>query len=138
MQRVQPYWFMWSLSDDELQEFFDYNSTVADVTGHLLPVSPEGIVGALTAAGVASSVYEVATKGAKAAANERVRAVAGSKLVEAVARRLGVPTDSVAGAGYAAIPIAIVVGGLNIMAKKNSGRARRELAARGLLAYEDL
>lgn len=138
MQRVQPYWFMWSLSDEELQEFFEFNSSVASVTGHILPVSPEGLVGGLTVAGVAATTYEVATHGAKTVASNRVRAVAGSPLVEAVARRLGVSTAGVAGAGYAAIPVAIVVAGLNVMAKKNSAKARRELAARGLLAYDDL
>lgn len=138
MQRVQPYWFMWSLSDEELREFFDFNASVAEVTGHILPSSPDSIIGGLTAAAVASSAYEVATKGARAVASDRVRAVAGSGLVEAVARRLGVSTTSVAQAGYAAIPIAIVVAGLNVMAKNSSDRARRELSARGLLAYDDL
>ncbi|WP_404363869.1 hypothetical protein [Marinobacter sp.] len=138
MQRVQPYWFMWSLNDEELRDFFDFNKTVAGVTGHILPSSPEGIVGGLTAAGVASAAYEVATKGARAAASDRVRALAGSGLVEAVARRLGVSTRSVALAGYAAIPIAIVIAGLNVMSKNSSDKARRELSARGLLAYSDL
>lgn len=138
MQRVQPYWFMWSLSDAELRDFFDFNKSVANVTGQALPGSPESIVGGLTAAGVATAAYEFATKGARAVATDRVRAVAGSGLVESVARRLGVSTAGVVNAGYAAIPIAIVVAGLNVMAKNSSDRARRELSARGLLAYEDL
>lgn len=38
----------------------------------------------------------------------------------------------------AAVPTLIVLSGLNIMAKHESGKARRELAARGLLVYDDL
>lgn len=40
--------------------------------------------------------------------------------------------------GVAAVPTLIVLSGLNIMAKHESGKARRELAARGLLVYDDL
>lgn len=138
MQRVQPFWFMWSLSDEELRDFFDFNSSVANVTDHVLPAGAEGIVGSLTVAGVASATYELASKGPRAVAVDRVRAVAGSNLVEAVARRLGVSTGSIARAGYVAIPIAVIVAGLNVMAKKSSDKARRELSARGLLAYDDL
>ncbi len=138
MQRVQPYWFMWSLSDGELQEFFEFNMSVSKVTEHIVPSGLDTIVGGLTSAALASTAYEVATRGAKAVASDRFRAVAGSSLVEAVARRLGVSAGSVALAGYVAIPIAIVIAGLNVMAKNSSDRARRELSARGLLAYEDL
>lgn len=138
MQRVQPYWFMWSLSDEELREFFEFNASVAKVTGHVVPSGLDSIVGGLTAAAVATTAYEVATKGAKSVARDRIRAVAGSGLVEAVARRLGVSSGSVIQTGYVAIPIAIVIAGLNVMAKNSSDRARRELSARGLLAYDDL
>jgi len=40
--------------------------------------------------------------------------------------------------GAAALPALIVISGLNIMAKKEAANAKRELAARGLLVYEDL
>ncbi len=138
MQRVQPSWFMWSLSDEELREFFEFNSSVASVTGHLLPLDPSTITGGLTVAGVASATYELATRGPRAVAVDRVRALASSGLVEAVAKRLGVGSGAITRAGFVAIPIAITVAGLNIMAKNSSAKARKELAARGLLAYSEL
>lgn len=138
MQRVQPYWFMWALSDEELQSFFRLNSNVAKVTGHLLPVTPESIIGGLTVAGLATAVYEVSARGGGAVAREQVRALASSRLVEAISKSLGVSERSMRGTGSAAIPIAIVVSGLNVMARNGSERARRELTARGLLAYRDL
>ncbi|PSF05992.1 hypothetical protein C7H09_11660 [Marinobacter fuscus] len=138
MQRVQPYWFMWSLSDEELQGFFELNNAVETVTGHLVPSGLDGILGGLTVAALATTAYEVATSGGKALVKDRVRAVAGSQLVEAVARRLGANPAIVVQAGYIVIPVAIVIAGLNIMAKHSSERARRELSARGLLAYKDL
>ena len=138
LQRVQPIWFMWSFSDEELIHFFNFQRSIVNITDQMLPVNTDSIAGGLTVAGVATAAYQVAKHGTQTVATETVRTVAGSSLVEAVSRRLGVSTRAVTASGVAAIPIVITIAGFNLMAKNGSKRAHRELAARGLLAYNEL
>ena len=56
----------------------------------------------------------------------------------AVGRRFGLSPAAVKTLGLVSIPALIVISGLNIMAKKQAGQAKQELAARGLLIYKDL
>jgi hypothetical protein len=47
---VQKYWFMWSLSDEELQEFYHFAKIKAGVTDQMNPLSlPDISVGTLAA-----------------------------------------------------------------------------------------
>lgn len=133
-QSVQPYWYMWSLSDEEVKEFFTFSSTTAEVTGQFNPLSfPD-----LTAAAVATSVYVMANEGPRAVASRALSPLKKSELVMAVARRFGLGPEAVRALGVAAVPALIVISGLNIMAKRQAALAKRELAARGLLVYGDL
>lgn len=133
-QSVQPYWYMWSLSDEEVKEFFTFSSTTAAVTGQFNPLSfPD-----LTAAAVATSVYVMAAGGPRAVASQALSPLKKSELVMAVARRFGLGPEAVRALGVAAVPALIVISGLNIMAKKQTAQAKRELAARGLLVYGGL
>lgn len=133
-QYAQPYWYMWSLSDEELKEFYAETSATAKVTDQFNPLG----VPSLTVATVAVGVYRVANGGAVAAASNALSSLRKSELVMAVGRRLGLGPAVVQALGALALQALIVISGVNIMAKKNATRAKRELAARGLLAYEDL
>lgn len=133
-QSVQPYWYMWSLSDEEVREFFTFSSNTVAITGQFNPLSaPEA-----TAATVAGAVYVLSKGGPRAVASQAASALKRSELVMAVARRFGMGPEAAKVLGIAAVPALIVISGLNIMARKQSAQAKRELAARGLLVYSDL
>jgi len=133
-QSVQPYWYMWSLSDEELQEFFQFSKSKAAITDQMNPVStPNVTVGAL-----AGAIYYTSKNGLRAQAMQILAPFKESGLAKEVARRLGFQNRMVSGIGLMSIPAIIIISGLNIMATKESRMAKRELAARGLLAYSDL
>lgn len=133
-QRVQPYWYMWSLSDEELKEFYSFNSNTAAATKQLNPLPlPD-----LTVATVASGIYFLSSRGRRMAAAQALSSLQRSELVMAVGRRFGLSQGAVTALGKAALPALIVISGLNIVAKNQSEQAKKELAARGLLAYKDL
>lgn len=133
-QLVQPYWYMWSLSDEELKEFFTFSKNTATVTDQMNPLSLPSI----TVAGVATGVLMASKNGVRSAVLTHFNILKESSLVKEVAKRLGFENRIVSAAGALSIPTIIVISGLNIMAKKQSDGARRELAARGLLVYSDL
>jgi hypothetical protein len=116
-----------------VKEFFKYNQTVASITNQFNPVSSPP-----TLATLAGSVYLLSTKGANAVISQLSSSLSTSPLVFATAKKFGIGGESlriIGGAGVAAI---IVISGINIMAKNSSARAKRELAARGLLMYKNL
>ena len=133
-QSVQPYWYMWSLSDEELREFFEFSTTTLEVTDQFNPLSPPN----LTVTTVASGILIMSQGGGRALASDAINAIRKSNLVTAVARRFGLNQSVARSLGIAAVPALIVISGLNIMAKKQAGDAKRELAARRLLVYQDL
>ncbi len=131
---VQRYWYMWSLSDYELLEFFNFNSDIAAVTDQFNPISSEPV----TVATLAGGIYAVSQQGAKGYMSNTVSNVLRSPLVTAVGTKFGLSRQGLRILGGVGVASLIVISGINIMAKKSSDRARRELAARGLLAYSDL
>ncbi|NWO05872.1 MAG: hypothetical protein HLX50_09310 [Alteromonadaceae bacterium] len=133
-QSVEPFWYMWSLSDEELMEFYNFSKSKLEVTNQFNPIGvPE-----LTVAGVAGAVYGMTRKGPQAYAREQISDLKNTELVKEVSERLDFGKRLAAGIGIASIPTIIVISGLNIMAKGEHDSARRELAARGLLVYSDL
>ncbi|XOZ33585.1 hypothetical protein ACMDCT_15485 [Halomonadaceae bacterium KBTZ08] len=133
-QSVQPYWYTWSLSDQDLREFYQFSSKTASVTNQVNPLSvPE-----FTVATVATGAFIMAKGGPQAVASRVAESLTKSELVIAVGQRLGMGQGALTVLSRVSVPALIVIAGLNIMAKNNAGRAKRELAARGLLAYEDL
>jgi hypothetical protein len=133
-QSVQPYWYMWSLSDKEVKEFFTSSSTTASVTDQFNPLSfPD-----LTATTVAAAAYYMAKGGPRALASHTLSSLKKSELVMAVGRHFGLAPAATRTLGSAALPAIIVISGLNIMAKKQASKAKKELAARGLLVYRNL
>ncbi len=131
---VQRYWYMWSLSDDELTEFFNFNNDVASITDQFNPISSKPA----TVATLAGGIYAISQQGAKGYASSTVASVLRSPLVTAVGRKFGLNRQGLKTLGGVGAASLIVISGVNIMARKNSDRAKRELAARGLLAYSDL
>lgn len=133
-QSVQPLWYMWSLSDKELLEFYSFSRSKRDITGQFNTMALPDI----TVAGVAGALYGMSKSGTRAYAREKIESLKKTELVEAVAKRLGFANKLAAGLGVASVPTIIVISGLNIMARGEHDKARRELAARGLLVYSEL
>lgn len=81
---------------------------------------------------------ELTERYTRAYAREKIESLKNTELFEAVAERLGFTKKLAAGIGILSVPTIIVISGLNIMAKGEHDKARRELAARGLLVYREL
>ncbi|NWO08210.1 MAG: hypothetical protein HLX50_21625 [Alteromonadaceae bacterium] len=133
-QSVQQYWYMWSLSDQELLEFYNYSKWKRESTRQFNPLALPGV----TVAGVAGAVYSMSSNGPRAYIRGEIESLKNTELVETVAERLGFAKKIASGIGVASIPAIIVISGLNIMAKGEHEKVRRELAARGLLVYSEL
>ncbi|WP_404365554.1 hypothetical protein [Marinobacter sp.] len=131
---VQRYWYMWSLSDEELKEFYQFSRRKAEVTDQYDVIA----LPSPTVATLAGAVYAVADKGLRAHASNIVSSTLRAPIVQETARKLGLSTARAEVAGAIAVPTLICISVVNFMALKESGKARRELAARGLLAYSDL
>ncbi|UDL05816.1 hypothetical protein [Marinobacter sp. CA1] len=131
---VQRFWYMWSLSDDELLEFFQFSKDKEKLTSQFSPLSlPD-----FTISSIATGVFLMSQKGPRAFVSAQLQALKESELVKEVAKRLGLSNRIVGALGAFSVPSLIVISGINIMAKKESEMARKELAARGLLAYSEL
>lgn len=133
-QSVQHFWFMWSLSDKELLDFYTFSKKTLEFTSQLNPVELPDI----TVLGVAGAVYGMSKQGPRAYTREKIESLMNSELFEAVADKLGFAKRVAKGIGIASVPTIIVISGLNIMAKREHDKARRELAARGLLVYREI
>ncbi len=127
---------MWSLSDDELREFYEFSSAKATITEQFNPLPLE--YPKVTATSVASWVYITSRGGSGALASEALSSLKKSPLVLEVGRKFGWEPKLVRALGIFMIPSLVVISGLNIMAKREAANARKELAARGLLVYNDL
>lgn len=133
-QSVQPYWYMWSLSDQELRDFFTYNARTHSFTKHFDPMQlPD-----LSVTAIAGGIYAMSREGPRAVVSNALTVLKQSELVAEISRRLGWGTKFAGVLGVVSIPSLLVISGLNVMAKNSSERAKRELAARGLLAYDEL
>lgn len=133
-QSVQHYWFMWSLSDEELLDFYHFSRKKSEYTSQFNPLELPDV----TVLGVAGAVYGMSKQGSREYARSKIESLIKTDLFEAVAERLGFSKRLAAGIGIASVPTIIVISGLNIMAKGEHDKARRELAARGLLVYSEL
>ena len=131
---VQHLWHMWSLSDEELLEFFSFSKSKLEITEQFNPLSlPD-----YTVATVAGAVFAFSRRGRSSIAQETINKLKDTELVQEVAKRLGFSKKLTTALGIASVPTFIVISGINIMAKGEHDKARRELAARGLLVYSDL
>ncbi len=133
-QSVQTYWYTWSLSDKELREFYQFSLRTAETTDQFdiidLPTP--------TVATLAGAVYLIADKGVKAFASEIISSTLKAPIVQETAKKIGWGPALVEVAGAVAVSSLICVSVVNFMAHKQSENTKRELAARGLLAYSEI
>ncbi|PCM43132.1 hypothetical protein [Marinobacter sp. ANT_B65] len=133
-QSVQHFWYMWSLSDGELKEFYRFSKRKAEITDQYDVIDlPDPKVATLAAA-----VYALAEKGIKTYASEIISSTLRAPIVQQTSQKLGLSVAQAKIAGSTAVAALICVSVVNFMAHKESNMAKRELAARGLLVYSDL
>lgn len=133
-QSVQRFWYMWSLSDEELQDFYRLSRSKAAITDQYDMIDAP----TPTIASLAVAVYAIAEKGIKSFASEIISATLRAPIVQETAKRLGLGAIQAQAIGGAAVAALICISVVNYMAHHESDKAKRELAARGLLAYDDL
>ncbi|AXX59595.1 hypothetical protein [Vibrio vulnificus] len=131
---ANPYWFSWSLSDNELREFFDTNKGVNDT----LKVVGLEITVPLTVAGVAAFLYSANEKGlivtTQKASDQLKRAVTSSPVAQ-IGEKMGL-TKQVASRASAILVVMVSV--IAYQTNLNAKDAQKELLRRGLLKADDL
>ncbi len=90
-QSIQPYWYMWSLSDEELRNFFEFSEATVEITDQFNPLSLPG----LTVTTVASGIFIMSKGGWRSLASNALNSISKSNLVTAMARRFGLNQTAV-------------------------------------------
>ncbi|NWO04409.1 MAG: hypothetical protein HLX50_01485 [Alteromonadaceae bacterium] len=135
LQRVQKYWFMWSLSDEELWSFFQSSKLTEEITDQFNNIA---VPTSITAGGVASAIYQVSQHGVKGAAPETAKGLLDSPATKRVAKILTKNAEATRMISGSAVACLLVITVLNAVASRQASTAKRELAARGLLTYNQL
>lgn len=135
MQRVQKYWFMWSLSDEELWSFFNHATRTQKITQQVNTIA---VPSSITAGGVASAIYQVSQHGVRGAASETAKSLLDSPATQKIAELITGNAQAAKAFAGGATACILVITVLNAMASREASAAKRELAARGLLTYEQL
>ena len=135
LQRVQKYWFMWSLSDEELWSFFKYATLKEKITDQVNTIA---LPTSITAGGVASAIYQVSQRGVRGAVSDTAKGLIESPATKKVAKLITDNAEAAKAVGGGATACILVVTVLNALASREASAAKRELAARGLLTYEQL
>lgn len=135
MQRVQKYWFMWSLSDEELWSFFNHATRTQKITQQVNTIA---VPSSITAGGVTSAIYQVSQHGVRGAASETAKSLLDSPATQKIAELITGNAQAAKAFAGGATACILVITVLNAMASREASAAKRELAARGLLTYEQL
>lgn len=132
---ANPSWFCWSLSDQELQEFFKQNKEMAEV---LQDIGAPSLNQPLTAATLAGVLYTVSRKGLFGWVKSGVSATISSPKVAEAATTSGASTVTASAiSGFAAVGF-IMLGVLLVNAQSGEQQAKKELILRGLIRIKDL
>lgn len=135
LQKVQKYWFMWSLSDEELWSFFEHSKLTETITGQFNNIA---VPASITAGGVASTIYQVSQHGVRGAAAETAKGLLDSPATKKVAKLITNNPEAARAIGGGAVACLLVITVLNAVASRQASTAKRELRARGLLAYSEM
>ncbi|MGY0614938.1 hypothetical protein [Vibrio sp. FJH11] len=131
---ANSYWFSWSLSDNELREFFDTNKEVNDI----LKVVGIDITVPLTVAGVASFLFSASEKGLPDASQKALSQLKKAVTTSPVAQggvKLGLTKQA---ASRVSAILVVMVSVIAYQTNSNAKDAQKELLRRGLLKADDL
>lgn len=129
---ANPYWFSWSLSDDELRSYYKLNNDFAR------SVEKIGLdFSSVTVLTLGSALLVASESGVKTAIVNAAKQSTNSNLAGAAAKKFGASGVSVQRAGIAAAIVTIFAGCMHALSSTSANNAKKELAMRGLLKLED-
>lgn len=129
---ANPYWFSWSLSDDELRSYYKLNNDFASSVEKLgLDFS------SLTAVTLGGALLAASESGVKTAIVNAAKQGSNSNLAGAAAKKFGASGVTVQRAGVAAAIVTVFAGCMHALTSTGANNAKKELAMRGLLKLED-
>ncbi len=131
---ANPYWFSWSLSDQELREFFNTNSEVTDV----MKMVGIDMTIPVTVASVAGVLYVFSEKSVKDAPRHLSKQFKGAITLTVVTKmgtNLGLNKQA---AKRASAILVLMISVIAYQTSSNAKSAQKELLRRGMLKMEDL
>lgn len=130
-----PYWFCWSLTDDELQKHYKKNHSFASAVEFFglsaFSVSPVRTIATGLLNFCALGKYSKTTA-AKAVVTEAAKDITSVSAAEKLAQRFGASTAVRTGAGMSVAFVTIVLGCLHAAGTESAKQAEQELHLRGL------
>lgn len=125
---ANPYWFSWSLSDEELRAYYKLNSNFAGAIEML------GLdMNLLSVAGLAGVLLAVTEPGVTSVISKKIN----NNLASSASKRFGLSGVAVQRAGIAGAIVTVFAGTMHMLSATSANDAKRELASRGLLKLED-
>lgn len=131
---ANPYWYCWSLSDDELRQFFNVNDSAKSALSYI----GVDVSGLITVSGIAGALLAVYKGGAKTGLISTAAQAANYTLTKDVATAGKAGSNIVKSAAVAAACVTIFASVLLAMTSTNAKNAKRELMLRGLLNMDEI
>lgn len=131
---ANPYWFAWSLDDDELRAYHATNKNFSDAV-ELLGLDLDS---SMSVVSLASGMVSVAQNGVRRAIVDLAKDKANITLARNAGGVAGLSSQALKKLGLAAAMVTVLAGVLHAQAAAGSAQARRELIARGLLSLEEI
>ncbi|WP_010323827.1 hypothetical protein [Marinobacterium stanieri] len=139
LSAVQPYWFTWSLSDQELRDYYELNDSFKEALSYIGFDTPH-----LTVAGLAGIIYQLlkkkSPKGSMQAAEKIIKERIGYKTGKEVAGIVGkkLSPQLIRKGGLAGATVYILGAVMLASTKNSSEQAKKELLLRGLLKIDEV
>lgn len=131
---ANPYWYTWSLSDQELRDYYETNLQLSRAIEYL----GLDFGSSLSVAGLASGMVAVAKAGLRNSVLDTVQTKTNHELGKRVGSMLGMGAHGARSLGVQAAMVTIFAGILHAQFTNSSDQAKRELLARGLLLFEEI
>ncbi len=131
---ANPYWYCWSLTDDELTQFFSVNDEAKSALSYI----GVDISGLITVSGIAGALLAVHKNGVKGGLTSTAAQASNYALTKEVATTGKASGGLAKSAAIAAACVTIFASVLLAMTSTNAKNAKRELMLRGLLNMDQI
>ncbi|MBN7818487.1 hypothetical protein [Bowmanella yangjiangensis] len=129
---ANPYWYCWSLTDQELREYYEYNR---DFSKSLETLGVN--FGSITAIGIAGLLVDLSKSGFASMTGNTVRNVSSYNKLMDTTRKLGISGGVARNIGFAGAFVSVLLGCLHAGAQSAREDALKELSIRGLVTLKD-
>lgn len=132
MLSVNPYWYCWSLTDDELRNHFKINDTARSALSYI----GYDLQGLITASGLAGFLLAMYKKGTLNGAKAVAASATNYSLTQEIASTSKATQSTVKNAAFAAAVVTVFASVLLATTTSSAKSAKKELILRGLLDME--